>query len=42
MEPRNLERWDRLLSSIAAALTFAFFMTVVSFGWYQTFQLMAS
>ena len=42
MRQQNLEKWDRWLSSVAAVLTFAFFMTVVGYGWYQAFQVMAS
>ncbi len=41
MQIERLEKFDLLLSSIAAAGTFAFFLAVVTYGWVLAFQAMA-
>lgn len=41
MKRQGDDKLDRLLSSIAAAGAFAFFLTVISYGWFQAFQVMA-
>ena len=41
MDQRDTEKLDRLLSSLATVGAFAFFLTVISYGWFQTFLIMA-
>ena len=41
MTQRNLERLDRILSTLAAFGAVTFFFSAVSYGWYQTFLVMA-
>ena len=42
MHDRNMERVDRIVSTLAALATFGFFFTVIVYGWYQAFLAMAA
>lgn len=39
---KDLERLERIVSTLAALGTFGFFFTVIVYGWYQAFIAMAS
>jgi hypothetical protein len=41
MSQHSNEKLDRLLSSLATVGAFAFFLTVISYGWFHAFQIMA-
>jgi hypothetical protein len=42
MYGKDLERADRIVSTLAALGTFGFFFAVVAYGWYQAFIAMAA
>jgi hypothetical protein len=42
MHGKDLERVERIVSTLAALGTFGFFFAVIVYGWYQAFIAMAS
>lgn len=41
MSQRTIDRLDQILSTVAAVGAIAFLFSTVSYGWYQTFVMMA-
>ena len=42
MHGKDLERVDRIVSTMAALGTFGFFFAVIVYGWYQVFIAFAA
>jgi hypothetical protein len=42
MHGKDIERVERIVSTLAALGTFGFFFVVIAYGWYQAFIAMAA